>query len=341
MKKRITYPLACLLSLSLLAACSTNSPESSRQSKETTTQKHYKAATFTTTNQSFSIELDETYQSTVSARFASKHGESDDYLDLTSGTSRIVLSAERHAKEDIALSIDKFHEHMLTLEDTHDGLKDKTLTPDTLAGKDGFSLKEDILQEGEKTFFFLFVYEENGFYKKLASYGSIDQEKAIKAEVEKAIKSWQDLPATPQYSLTQSVTIPFVGVPIMIPSDWNNEPREDGDPHSLDFFSPKKDMYLSIEGNLAGEEEEWLTTESVNDSAKNISPDATITKTTIGAHSGYLIEATIVKDNLWKEQISNFLIIRDKQFISIYFNVPPSQKEAFRPTMEAIIASIQ
>lgn len=338
MKKLLLLGAKLLILPLLLAACSTKAPSTSPSSSTTeeVTQQQFEAG-----NGAFSISLKGDW-------------EAVDYLpgfdlELSSPDDSREIQINQYAKKDIFLTVAEFAEKNFLAADGTIVLSETSPLETSIAGKKGYLKKVILESEGEYCHHILFTYEDQDFYKEI-SFGYWQDEKpeefSKKAEEEgevfitQLVESWKSQTASKDYQLTQQVSLPQTNMTLTILENWLPDSAAPASSDALYYVSKEESQafwvsFISTNGNPVDLHQLALESSSI------FSADTKIEESTVGAHSGYLLQYTSKLNDMFQLQNQVYLFEINGYLLTFHFSFFPSEYEQFKPSMEAIIQSLK
>ena len=338
MKKSLLLGSKLLLMALLLAACSTKAPSTSPSSTTTeeVTQQQFEAG-----NGTFSVNLKGDWEAVDNLPGFD--------LEISSLDQTCEIQLNQYAKVDLFLTVAEMAEKNFIAADGITVLSETSPLETSIADKKGYLRKLTLESEGDYCHQILFTYEDQDFYKEI-SFGYWQDEKpeafSKKAEEEgeeviaQLVESWKSHNVTKDYPLTQKVSLPQTNMSLTLPENWVPDAAAPASADVLYYVSKEEDQafwvsFVPTNGNAIDLHQLAL------ESASIFSPDTKIEETTVGSHTGYLLHYTSKLNEFFQMQNQVYLLEINGYLLTFHFSFFPSEYESFKPSMEAIIQSLQ
>lgn len=334
MKKYTMLKFAILLTALFLTACSNKTEKTQTQKLPSIVNERNQTTFFEPSNQ-FSIKIPGTWSETNG--YVALPVNRSTSLSLSSDNN-LLLSLNRLKKADIALDLPGLARYLTQQSRAKDILPKPTFSTSTVAGRTGLLLMETATLGDSKHSYSFFLYEDGDYYKFITVEAPENQQADTLYYTEKALESWTDQATSPKnYTMTQQLNLANSNLTLSIPSEWNLKSSENGsniyvssiDDARLVLFS---DTTVGYTVDLA---------DYANQYAQQIGQENTVSPVTVGDDAGYLIQYQEVADAVWNTSVNVYIFHINETIINLVFASPSSEVEALRPTMEAIVLSIQ
>ncbi len=342
MKKKLFYLISLALSVLLLVACSNAGKKTSSSQKKTTTtssavEKTVVLKEFKSSSEAFSIQAPDSWETKADIMKILNRGSND--IAIGSAMNNSFVSATRFNKADIAIALKDFAPYAINHSKAHDSLKNASFVEATIAGKKGVLAESTITENGGNHYVRMFFYEDGDYYKYVSSEVIKEKEEVATKNMETTITSWKDSTVATTYDVTKNIPLPNSQMTINIPQGWMEVKKENAQEKTVAYESPSQDKNIALfTQSTAGYTVDIPS--YVNRYASEVSPNAQIQEVTVGQHQGHLIQFTEVSDTAWNIAVNIYVFHINEHVVNFIFATSVSEQEPFRPTMEAIINSL-